>query len=431
MDENNEFIPYPQPQNSYQLQPLEEPEKKKKRGITPLIVVIVTLVLLLGGIALGWAVTRQVRSGDAPPPGTAIGDDSRLELAPTPDTDRSVAAMEGGMTSVEIYQHLRRSNVAVQIHGARGNAVVGEGSGIIIHENSAGTHTYVVTCAHVIVGQRRVSVELYNGESFTADVVGYDNRTDVGLLRIQATGLHGATFGDSAQLRVGEPVYAIGNPGGIQFMGSFTQGIVSAIDRPIRARHTMITIQHTAPISPGNSGGALVNALGQVIGINSQKIVDLHFEGMGFAVPSVTVQEVVNDLIAQGRVADRARLGIQFIVATQTSPGSFVVRANNLPSGSLIIASIDPASGFADTDVQVDDIITHVNDMPITRPEVLLEIVENGTVGEELALRIVRVDSNDFSIETFDVTVRLIEDTGSVLEEETEPPSRPWHEIFP
>ena len=439
-NQNTEYIPYPQPQNSYgdwqppaPPEPSEPPEspEKKKRSKAPLLIAIVAVVLIAGGVLFGWAVVRQMNQPAPAPPVTSNDADDRelLQLAETPDSDRSVSGVEGGMTSVEIHESLRRSNVAVQIHGARGNAVVGEGSGIIIHENAAGTHTYVVTCAHVIERQQRVTIELYDGQSFPADVVGYDVRTDIGLLRVQAAGLHAATFGDSTQLRVGEPVYAIGNPGGIQFMGSFTQGIVSAIDRPIRNRHTMITIQHTAPISPGNSGGALVNSLGQVIGINSQKIVDLHFEGMGFAIPSATVQEVVNTLIATGHGPNRARLGINFIPATQTSPGSFVVRANNLPSGSLIIASIDPASGFVGTDVEPNDIITHVNDLPITRPEVLLEIVETGTVGQELNLRIVRVNQTDFSIETFNVTVPLVEDQGSAVQEE-EPTSRPWFEDF-
>jgi len=418
-----EYTPQPLPP----LPPLPEPKKNRSGLFVALI--LVAIVVFIGSFVTGLMVARNRNTTPTLPPAIAGEDDSRLELAYTPEADRSTSGMEGGLTSVEIHEKLQRSNVAVQVHGGRNNAVVGEGSGIIIHENSAGTHTYVVTAAHVIEGHRNVTVELYNGEYFPAVIVGYDPRSDVGLLRIAETGLHAATFGDSAQLRVGEPVYAIGNPGGIQFMGSFTQGIVSAIDRSIRSRHAMVTIQHTAPISPGNSGGALVNALGQVVGINSQKIVGVEFEGMGFAVPSATVQEVVNNLIAQGYVPNRPKLGIRFLVATNTAAGSFVVRANELPAGSLIIASIDDDSDFVNSDIEPEDIITHVNGDPITRPDVLLQVVENGAVGDSLRLSIARVNRQNLSIETFEVTVRLVEDRGGATPEDED--ERPWFQEDP
>ena len=421
------YQPYPQAQ-PYQQQWQPQPPPPKKKELSKAAIALIAAVVLVVGIFGGMGTARLLRGANEnrllpPNPPPVTNDDSRMELAQTPDADRSVAAVEGGLTPVEIHEKLRDTNVAVQIHGRQRDAVISEGSGIIIHENAAGTHTYIVTCAHVIAGRQHVSIELYCGESFVAAIVGYDVRTDVGLLQIEATGLPSATFGDSSQLRVGEPVYAIGNPGGISFMASFTSGVVSAIDRAITVRHTMETIQHTAPISPGNSGGALVNAMGQVIGINSQKIADIQFEGMGFAVPSTTVQEVVNHLIAQGFVPNRPKLGIRYLIATTTPPGNFVVRSNNLPSSSMIIAQIDDDSDFLDTDVRVNDIITHVNGNPITRPEVLLRVIENGEVGQQLTLSIARV-GNDFAITTFDVRVRLVEDR-SVFEPEEET-TLPW-----
>jgi len=418
-----EFMPY---------QPPPQAAKKKRSAYKMIIAVCVAISLFFGGALVAMLGLRFMHntseSGSMISPPAVTGD-SRMELAATPDSDRSVARIEGGMTSVEIHEKLRNANVAVQIYGGRSNALVGEGSGVIIHEDSTGTYTYVVTCAHVISDMSRdqsVSIELENGDSFDAVVVGFDSRTDVGLLRIRASGLQGATFGDSTTLQVGEPVYAIGNPGGISFKGSFTSGIVSAIDRPITSRHTMITIQHTAPISPGNSGGALVNALGQVIGINSQKIVSLQYEGMGFAIPSAVVQEVVNNLIAMGYVPNRPKLGIQYIAATRPQAGSFVVRANNLPSGSLIIARIDDDSSFAGTEVRPNDIITHVNGEPMNKPDVLLQIIESGSVGLELTLTIARVNHSNLTVEnSFDVTVQLVEDKGSSAPAEE---TRPWYE---
>jgi len=187
----------------------------------------------------------------------------------------------------------------------------------------------------------------------------------------------------------------------------------------------MQTIQHTAPINPGNSGGALVNAYGQVIGVNSQKIVDMQYEGMGFAIPSKVVQEVVNNLIAKGYVPDRPKLGILYKAASELQVGYYVVRSNNLPSGSLIIMEINEDSDITGTDIRANDIITHVNGKPLNKADVLLSAVEKGTVGEELKLTIARVNQN-YSIETFDVSVKLVEDKGPTVPAEEE--TRPWFE---
>jgi len=226
---------------------------------------------------------------------------------------------------------------------------------------------------------------------------------------------------------VGEAVYAIGNPGGVEFKGSFTGGMISAIERPLSSSYTMQTIQHTAPINPGNSGGALVNAFGQVVGMNSAKIMDMQYEGMGFAIPSKVVQEVVNSLIAKGYVPDRPKLGIKYIAASRTQRGMLVMRINDLPSGSLIIAEIDEDSDIAGTDVRANDIITHANGEALNKAEVLLSLIEKGKVGDELRLTIARVNAANYSVETFDVKVKLVEDKGPgapAQEEET----RPWYE---
>ena len=421
---------YPPPPQPPALQPQPAP-KKKRTGLVVFSVFVVLAVVV--GVFVGIGIYQYSKNpnslGAAPgasEQGGVVNDDSRLEIAQTP-SGGAAPAPDGALTPVQIHDKLKDSNVAVQLYSGRGAAdsVVGEGSGVILHEDSTKTYTYVLTAAHVISGNERVSVELADGTSYDAAIVGFDSRTDVGLLRIKATGLHGAEFGDSDKLQVGEAVYAIGNPGGVEFKGSFTNGIVSAIERPITSKYKMQTIQHTAPINPGNSGGALVNAYGQVVGINSQKIVDMQYEGMGFAVPSKVVQEVVNNLIAKGYVPDRPKLGIQYIAASQTQRGMLVVRINDLPSGSLIIAKIDEDSDITGTDIKANDIITHVNGKPLDKADVLLSAVEKGKVGQELKLTIARVDQN-YGVETFDVNVKLVEDKGtSVPMEES---TRPWYE---
>ena len=423
------YQPYPQPYAQPQpAQPYAAPPARKKTGLYIFLVLLV-LVAFIGIGIIGGAVFRYAQDGrpavvDQEKPTKANADDSKLDIAATPEGDSSVAAVAGGLTPVQIHQKLKNANVAVQIYSSRGGeSAVGEGSGIIIHEDSTKTYTYVVTCAHVISDGSSVSIELEDGTRYDAEIVGADTRTDVGLMRVKKTGLNGAEFGDSEQLKVGEPVYAIGNPGGIQYKGSFTSGMVSAMERPIESNYKMLSIQHTAAINPGNSGGALVNAHGQVIGINSQKIVDTHYEGMGFAIPSKIVKEVVDNLIAKGYVPNRPKLGIEYLVASTNRTGYFVLRANNLPSGSLIIATIDPESVLAGTDVQPNDIITHVDGEPLNKTELLPETIENSKVGDKLTLTIARVNPQDYTVRTFDVEVELMEDKGTA----SEPKTQPWY----
>ncbi|MCL2105743.1 MAG: trypsin-like peptidase domain-containing protein [Oscillospiraceae bacterium] len=397
----------------------KQPPRRKKAGTAIFCLFLAALIAFGGFVGLR---AYQGRLGGGQPSmsdDAGTGDDTEITLYPVPENVGAVNA--GTMSPADIFEKLRNANVAVLVYSGGSRAAVGEGSGIILHEDSTKTYTYIVTCAHVIENEKRVSIEMDDGTSYDAEVVGKDDRTDLALLRVKATGLPSAQLGDSDSLRVGDAVYAIGNPGGTEFKGSFTNGMVSAIDRSIKSSYTHVTIQHTAPINPGNSGGALVNAAGQVIGINSQKIVSDRFEGMGFAIPSKTVQEVVNNLITKGYVPNRPKLGIRFTPASETQAGYYVLRANNLPSGSLIIAKIDQDSTLQNTEVMVSDIITHVNGKPLDKAEVLLNIIENGKVNDELKLTICRVNQN-YQISTFDVSIRLVEDKGVLEEATTEPP---------
>ncbi len=413
---------YPPPQQAVP----QPPKKKRGRAVFAVLAVIIVLAGAIIGVGIYRGVNNPAEAGSPKTSSSqnkADKDDSKLEIAETPSG--GILSTDGALTSEQVYEKVRNTNVAVQLYSGRSaENVVGEGSGIILHEDSTKTYTYILTCAHVINGDERISVELEDGTTFEATVIGYDNRTDIGLLRIKKTGLTAAEFGDSDQLKVGAPVYAIGNPGGVEFKGSFTPGMVSAIDRPIQSTYKMQTIQHTAPISPGNSGGALVNSYGQVIGVNSQKIVDNEYENMGFAIPSKVVQNVVNNLISKGYVPDRPKLGIQYIAASQTQKGYYVIHIKDLPSGSLIIAKIDEDSAISGTDVRINDIITHVNGKPLNKADVLLSLIEKGKVGDTLKLTIARVGEN-YSITTFEVNAKLVEDKGnSSTEEET---TQPWY----
>ena len=216
-------------------------------------------------------------------------------------------------------------------------------------------------------------------------------------------------------LKVGEPVYAIGNPGGTAYFGSFTGGYVSAISRPTTtssSRYTMTCIQHDAAINPGNSGGALINSYGQVIGMNSSKIADEEYEGMGFAVPSSVFKDVADDILTSGYVKDRAKLGISYMTCSQNLTYAKIVNDNDLPAGTIIIAEIDPSSSLYDTEVVAGDMIIAANGKDMDKVDVLLSIIEKAKPGDKLQLTIAHVN-RDYSIDTFKITCELVEDTGT------------------
>lgn len=246
-----------------------------------------------------------------------------------------------------------------------------------------------MTCAHVISGGGSVRVQLSDETQYDATVVGYDSKTDIGVLKIKATGLKAAEFGDSDKLSVGETVYAIGNPGGTAFAGSFTNGIVSAISRPVNSQigYEMICIQHTAAINPGNSGGALVNEYGQVIGINSSKIASTDYEGMAFSVPSVTAKEVYDEIVANGYVTNRPKLGITYSPASSSQMYSMIVSLKDLPAGSLIVQSVQSDSSLASQDVKQGDLITKVNGKDLDSADDLPDLIDNLPWAIRLRLR--------------------------------------------
>ena len=192
----------------------------------------------------------------------------------------------------------------------------------------------------------------------------------------------------------------------------------SAIDRSVKNTYTMVCIQHTAAINPGNSGGALVNQYGQVVGINSQKIVNTEYEGMGFAIPIKSAQSIINSLAGYGYVKDRPKLGITYAEALNYQQYSMIIKIRGLPSGALVISEINSDSNLVGTDVKAGDMIIKVDGKDMTTPNVLLDKIENGKVGDKMTLTICRIDSN-YQIQTFDVTVTLVEDTPQTAQQET------------
>lgn len=415
----------------------EVTKKKKSKGFKGFVIALVAVVVCVAVVLAVYPKVSKKSSTETP-----SGDSTQLTLNETP-TAKNTSNVP---TSEEIASEAEKFNVGIKLYGqaqsmfssSSSNSLVGEGSGIIMGEDSSKKYTYIVTCAHVISDVKTsgytMTVTDYQGNNYDGILVGYDSKTDVGVIKIQKTGLTAAKFGDSSSLKKGQTVYAIGNPGGSEFFGSFTKGMVSAIDRPISSEsgYEMKCIQHTTPINSGNSGGALMNEYGQVIGINSSKIVSTGYEGMAFAIPISDAKEIIDDIIANGYVTDRPKLGISYAAATKYQQYAMIVKLKDLPSGSLVIASINSDSSLANSKAKVGDLIIAVDGQNLDTADVLLDKIENGKVGDTMKLSICRVNS-DYSVDTFTVDATLVEDKGNSQETETTTQSQnsyDWSQFF-
>ena len=267
----------------------------------------------------------------------------------------------------------------VNVTGRRDMGGRGVGSGFIINADG-----HVVTNNHVVEGAETVQVKLSDGRELTAKVVGRDPKTDLALLKVEATGLPVIGLGDSAALQVGEPVMAIGNPFGLE--QTVTTGIVSATGRVIGAGPYDDFIQTDTSINPGNSGGPLINARGQVIGINSIIFSRTGGSvGIGFAIPVNLAKSVFSQLAATGRV-ERGWLGVTIQELTPA-----LVKSLGLPDGrGALVAQVSDDSPAAAAGIKQGDVIVSVAGRPITRSADLPPVVANLEPGRSVTLSVIR-----------------------------------------
>lgn len=267
-----------------------------------------------------------------------------------------------------------------------------QGSGIIFSQDG-----YVITNAHVIGNSKTayaIRVVTSDGKVYKAGVVGYDSRTDIAVLKMDdAKGLTPATFGDSSQLEVGQDIIVVGNPGGLDYQNTTTKGVISALDRKLSTSSLTKYIQTDAAINPGNSGGPLVNYYGQVVGITTSKIVSETYEGMGFAIPSQTVKNIVDTLVKNGYVEGRVKIGISGIAVTSDQASNY-----NIPQGIYVqsIVSGGPCDG---TSLEEGDIITEVDGETITSFADVCAILETHKPGDKIKVKYYSSSSGDGEVE--------------------------------
>ncbi|MDR3602027.1 MAG: trypsin-like peptidase domain-containing protein [Desulfosporosinus sp.] len=282
------------------------------------------------------------------------------------------------------------------LFGGGGPTEVGSGSGFIIDAD----HGYIVTNNHVVADAEKIVVSLADGRNLNAKLVGSDDRTDLAVVQIADTkNLIATQLGDSTILQVGEPVVAIGNPGGQEFARSVTTGVVSATNRilDIPGEASFNLIQTDAAINPGNSGGPLVNYQGQVIGINSAKNQETGFEGMGFAIPISDALPTIKQLIEKG-YASHPGLNVQIDPRYTAEYAS----QRGWPSGAYV-SKVTLGGPAARAGILAGDIVTKINSKEVKSSLELTHELFKYNPGDKVSVTIFRNNK------TQDVSVTLAE----------------------
>ena len=296
----------------------------------------------------------------------------RIEIVQNSDSAVTSVAEKVGPSVVGIRTTYQSSN---ELFGEQSG--IGEGSGIIISENG-----YILTNHHVVENalndknrniRNGAKIEVFLpkriNKPYTATIQGYDSKTDLAVLKINETNLTPIEFGDSDKLKVGEVAIAFGNPGGLEYMGSLTTGVVSGLNRTVQLDNgkKLKLVQTDAAINPGNSGGALVNIKGQLIGVNTIKIAATGFEGLGFAIPVNEAKKIADELIQKTYIS-KPYLGIN----VDQSYTEEIAKANNMPMG-VFVADVEILGAAQKAGIKSLDIITKFNKVPVTSYDQLEE----------------------------------------------------------
>lgn len=291
------------------------------------------------------------------------------------------------LTAQEVYAKVNPATVLVVAQTGESASI---GTGVIMTEDG-----YVITNAHVISGGESCWVMLAGGWDYDAELVGFDADQDIAVLKlVDAEGLPTVEFGDSELAEVGDQVYAIGNPLGVELRGTMTEGIISAINRNVELEgRTLNVLQTTAALNNGNSGGPLINRYGQVIGINTLKMSgtgapdEATVEGLGFALPISSAYFVINDIIGSGKYHGTPVLGIM-VTTVERTDGSF----------ALVALSVTEGSSAEAAGVQAGDVILAVDGQPVETTAELMAIRRGHAVGDTMTLTLLR-DGNSFDVD--------------------------------
>ena len=414
--QNNGYNPY---QNGYNYsytyqQPQQQPvqQKKKKSGgkIAAIAAVCAALAIIfsLCAFVVGIMLTRQNvkpadngteavtgQNSETPdtdktlPPETKPADETtKTQPSTSSDATINTGTSENFLSRTEAAAKTINSVVDLVVEEVVQSAFMQEytsvagGSGVILTEDG-----YIATNNHMVENKSKITVTLRNGQSYDATVVGRDEVTDLAVIKIEATGLSPATFGDSSKLVLAQDVIAIGNALGV-LGGTVTEGIVSSLERNIivETGQEMTVLQTTAVINPGNSGGGLFNMAGECVGIVNAKAVREDTEGVGYAIPSSTAIPVLEDLMKYGYVRNRASLGISLVEILD----NYTRRRYGVDELGVYISSIDEGSDAEKAGLQVADRVVSIGGTEITSYDQLKNVMSKYNAGDTVTVIVSR-----------------------------------------
>ncbi len=372
----------------------------KKHGHGKIIALALVVSLLAGAVGAGGVLAIS---------GAAGGDShSQILEGVRPDTTIDVATIDTSkqMTPAEVYAQNVASTVGITTSITTNffgftTTSAASGSGFIFSDDG-----YILTNYHVIEDSNSIKVSTYDGSSYDAQLIGYDESNDIAVLKIEAEGLSPVVLGDSDNLNVGDSVVAIGNPLG-ELTFSLTSGVVSALDRQVTlsSNVTMDLIQTDCAINSGNSGGPLFNLYGEVIGITNAKYSSsgsgASIDNIGFAIPINHILNIVTSIIEDGYIA-KPYIGVSVLTVSEET------QSYGLPAGAAVksVAEDSPAEKAG---IQVNDIITAANGTEISSSDQLVDLVSSLYDGAELKLSIYRQG------EELELTVTVGEQIQSAL----------------
>ncbi len=371
---------------TFYARPPKQKKNKKKGAFGAGTVIAAALLAAVIGAGSGIAaVTLSSKNGSntsSPITSSVSGSNVNINIDETAESVVEAVAKKVTPSVVGI-----RTTTSVRSFFGSSNESTGEGSGVVYSADG-----YIITNYHVISGavtnksgsKIEVFTDTLDSDSYEATVVGYNISTDLAVIKINAKGLTPAEFSDSSKLKVGQYVITVGNPGGLEFMDSVTYGVISGLNRVVSSDSDVKLIQTDAAINPGNSGGALVNTKGQLVGINSSKIVSEEFEGMGFAIPSNTVAEICKNIIEKQNDPE-PYLGI----SVSEKYNSSVLKYYGYPSGA-VVSSVADGSPADNAGLAKGDIITEFGGTKITEYSMLESLLQKCKPGDQVSVKIYR-----------------------------------------
>ncbi len=373
---------YNNPNGFYNYTPTP-PKKPKKYGIG--VVVLSSVLAAVIGVtsSAGVFTVLSIFKNDEPQYQQPILEGSNVNINVDEQATSVVEAVAKKVTPSVV--GIRTTTSVMSFFGNQ--EASGEGSGVIYKEDG-----YIITNYHVIAdattgNSSKIEVFLdddVNSQSYNATVVGYNISSDLAVIKIDAKGLPTVEIADSKNLKVGQYVITVGNPGGLEFMDSVTYGVVSGLNRVVSSDSDISLIQTDAAINPGNSGGALVNTEGKLVGINSSKIVSEEFEGMGFAIPSNTVVEICNKIIEKEN-SPEAYIGITL---SEKYTSQMLVMLG-YPKGA-VISSVAEGSPAYQAGLRRSDIITEFAGKQISDYKALNSVFREVTPNKKVSVKIYR-----------------------------------------